>query len=916
MSEVELIGRRNELDRIGAAVDGVRARGTALLVRGEPGIGKSSLVEAVVQRARDQDVRVLETTGVESEEQLAFAGLQRLLHPVMAAGQSLPPVQRTALATAFGLEEGPPPQPFLVGLAALNLLGEVASTQPVLLAVDDVQWLDGPTQEVLAFVARRIAGDPVVVVVAIRTGHRSPLLLSGLEALTVHGLDDASARQVLAVVAGDLREADRDRILEQALGNPLALVELPATWRSAGPAMAHLVPPLVPLSGRLERAFAARLPELPPLTRDALLVAAVDAEAELPEVLAATSVLSGREVEGAVFEPAVHAGLLTFDHLRLRFRHPLVKSGILQAESLTRRQAASAALADVFQHQPVRRTWHRAQATIGPDDEVADALADTRHESLRRGSVTSAIRALERAAQLTTDSSRRGHRLLLAAELAFGLGQADLVDRLLRAAANHALADLDQARMEWLRELPDGSDLKSARRITELTEIAGRAAAASDVDLALNLLVAAAVRCFWGWPDSAVRDRVVAMTETLHSAETDPRYLAALGVAQPLLQGQKVHTLLARAAAEKTADPQGLLLCGMAAHAVGDPPQAADFLIDAESTCRREGRMGLLTQVLSLRSAVGLDLGDWRGAAAAAEEAARLAAESRQSNWRHGTLADLARVHGLRGDVPQALDLAAELEVIAGERGNASYLACAVLTRGFAALNAGNAVEAFDVLRRVFVAGDPSFHERERLSGVMFLAEAGVRAGRRSEARAIIEDLQPTTLLTPSTILHSHLLYARAVLADSDDAEPLYLSALEHDLVRWPLVRARLELAYGSWLRRRRRPSEARAPLRSARETLEWIGARTWVEQARSELRATGERTGVGSGWTSGRPEDALTAQEVQIARLAAEGLTNREIAERLFMSHRTVGAHLRHIFPKLDISSRVQLAGLFASRS
>ena len=384
---------------------------------------------------------------MESEEQLAFAGLQRLFAPVMTGGPALPPGQWKALATAFGLEEGPAPQPFLVALAALNLLGEVAATQPIIVGIDDVQWLDGPTQEVLAFLAQRLAQDPVVMIAAIRTGHPSPLLLAGLEVVTVAGLDDASAREVLAVTAGDLTAADRERILKQALGNPLALVELPTAWRSAAPAMAQLVPQLVPLSGRLERAFAARLPELAPLTRDALLVAAVDAEDELSEILAATSVLSGAEVDGTVFEPAVEVGLLTFDHAHLRFRHPLVKSGILQAESTTRRQAASAALAEVLRHQPSRRIWYRAQATIGPDDEVADELAQTHTENLRRGSVSGAISALERAAQLTSDSAQRGHRLLLAAELAFGLGQAPLVARLLRAAGGHMLTDLDRARM-------------------------------------------------------------------------------------------------------------------------------------------------------------------------------------------------------------------------------------------------------------------------------------------------------------------------------------------------------------------------------------------------------------------------------------------------------------------------------------
>ena len=905
------MGRDIELDRIDRAIADVRRRGAALLVVGEPGIGKSSILRATSRRARDRRCRLLDVTGVESEEGLAFAGLQRLIEPIMSPDHALPGVQRAALASAFGLEEGAAPQPFLVGLAVLNLLGEVATERPVVIVVDDVQWLDGPTQEVLAFLARRVDGDPVVMVAVIRTGYLSPLLLAGVESIALQGLDDDAAEQVLALAASDLGRVDRDDILQQARGNPLALVELPTAWRSPQNSMVHRLSGAVPLSARLERAFAARLPELPPRTRDALLVAAVDDEDDLPEILAAAAALSGAPVDGSALEPAVQVGLLTFDHAHVRFRHPLVKSGILQAESATRRQAASGALADVLRHQPLRRTWYRAQATIGPDDEVADELEEAHTENLRRGSVAAAISALERAAQLTPGSARRGHRLLLAAELGFGLGQVDLVTRLLSEAAGHALTDLDEARLEWLRELPDDTDLRSPRRIDELCGAATRAAA-SDVGLALNLLVAAAVRCHWGWPRSDVRDRVVAATQSLAGSESDPRYLAALAVAQPLLQSRAVAGLLSRVESHGVADAEGLTLCGMAAFAVGDQPRAADLLARAAARCRREGRMGLLAQVLALGSAVAMDLGDWRFADTASDEARRLASETRQSTWRAGTLSTIARRHGLQGNVPLALDLAAELENTAGARGNACSRASVVLTRGFVFLHEGRHLEAYTQLRRLFDPDDPCSHDRERMPGVMFLADAAVRAGRREDVRPVIAELEDTVLQIRSPLLDTHLLYARAVLAADADAEQLYRSGLEHDLTRWPLVRARLELAYGSWLRRQRRPSEARAPLRSAQETLAWIGASRGVERARSELRAAGDRA-TAQDEASGRSPwlDKLTAQELHIARLAAEGLSNREIGERLFMSHRTVGAHLRHIFPKLDITSRVQLAPL-----
>ncbi len=918
MERVRLSGRSNELNRLAAPVDDINERGAALLVKGEPGIGKSCLMRAAVERARGQGHLVLEATGVESEEQLPFAGLQQLLEPVLAAAsQALPRVQLKALETALGLAEGSPPQPFLVGLAALNLIGDVAaSTRPTVVAVDDAQWLDWPTQEVLAFLARRITGDPVVMVLAIRTGYQSPLLLANLPELTLSGLDETASRELLAASAEDLTSADCERILQLALGNPLALVELPAAWRSAGAAVAQLVPHLVPLSGRLERAFAARLAELPSLTRDCLLVGAVDADDDLPEVLAATAVLAGRHVDAAIVEPAVRAGLLTFDNAHLRFRHPLVKSGVLQAESTSRRQAANAALAQVLLHHPLRRAWYRAQATIGPDDEVADELATTHAESLRRGSVTAAITALERSAQLTRDSSRRGHRLLMAAELAYGLGRADMVARLLKDAGRNALTGLDRARMEWLRELPDETDFTADRRVIQLTDIAAHAMARSDVDLALNLLVAAAVRCFWGQPHPDVRDRVVEMTESLTSAAADPRHLAAVAVAHPLLQARRVGSALSLIEYENVVDPEALALWGMAAHAIGDQPRAADFLDRAEDRCRLEGRMGLLTRVLSLHSAVSIDLGDWRGATAAADESRRLGEETGQAVWGSGSLTVVARLHALMGE-PQALTQATELEVSLRQRKNTCFLAAAVLSRALALLSAGRNAEAYDALRRLFDPEDPSCHERERLAGVMYLAEAAVHSGRIADARILVEQLEQTALITPSPILHTHLLYARAVLAKDRDAEHLYLSALEQDLVRWPLTEARLELAYGSWLRRHRRATEARVPLRSALATFEAIGGKRWSDRARSELRAAGERNPARHSSHSGHAwQDVLTAQELQIARLAAEGLTNRDIAERLFLSHRTVSAHLYRIFPKLNITSRNQLAALFATRS
>ena len=906
MDELDLVGRDTELRTLAELVGRLPEGGGALVVAGAAGIGKSSLLRAAVRLAREAGAEVLETTGAECEARLPYAGLHQLLRPLVPAAEALAAPQRRALMSAFGAEDGPPPEPFLIALAALGLLSEAAAVRPVLVAVDDVQWLDHPTQEALAFIARRVGRDRLAVVGTARAGHPGPFLDSGVNELAVTALDDTAARRLLDAGADDLPPAVRQQILREALGNPLALVELPTAWRTAQqPAGGESVRLLLPLTDRLERAFASRVLELPQSTRDAVLVAAVDYEEQLREILAAASLLAGHDLTVQVLCPAAAAGLLHFDEARLRFRHPLVRSAVLQSEPSVRRLAANAALADVLVDEPYRRTWHRAQSIVGPDDQVADELEASHTVSLRRGSVTAAIWALERSAQLTTDSATRGRRLLLAAEHAFGLGRADLVDRLVTAAERTELSELDRARMEWLCEIFEDGVPGDAARVFELCAVAERSAAAGDRDLALNLLLGAALRCWWAETGPEARARVVAATEGIPGALDDPRGIAAVGVAEPLLRGSAVRDLLTRGGLARVADPDQLRLLGMAAHAVGDLTLAVDLLGRAELKLREQGRLGLLSHVLSMQMGDHLWLGDWERAATAAQEGLRVARDTGQPIWSTGSRSLEAVAAGLRGQGQRALELAAVAEAAAHDRRLNNLLACVQLAKGLMWLTAGRPHEAYDELRRLFDPADPSHHRRECFDGVMFLAEAAAQSGHREQAREVIAGLEEVAELTSAPLLHVQLAYARAVLADDADAEKLYLSALRQDLGRWPLVRAKTELAYGSWLRRHRRAVEARAPLRSARTTLDLIGASAWADQARGELRAAGERVAE----RAARAQDALSPQELQIARLAAEGLSNRQIGERLYLSPRTIGSHLYRIFPKLGITSRAQLA-------
>jgi DNA-binding CsgD family transcriptional regulator/tetratricopeptide (TPR) repeat protein len=901
---MRLVGRDEELGVLTGLVDRVREQGAAVVVLGDPGIGKSSLLRAVADYGREAGLMVLHAEGIEAEARMPFAGLHQLLLPVLDGAGRLPAPQRQALAAAFGAGEGTQPEPYLVALAALNLVTDAAARSPLLIVADDVQWLDSPTGDALTFVARRVSGDPVVLVGAVRKGHEPVFTSVGLPAVELRGLDDPSARTMLARHAPGLADAARERILRDAGGNPLALAELPVAIRAGGGRVDPGRGPL-PLTARLERAFAVRLADLPGPARDALLVAAADEADDLQEILAAATTLAGRSVGFQALDEAVTAGLVSFDGLHVRFRHPLVRSAILQSETITRRYAAHAALADALAGEPYRRAWHRAQSISGQDDAIADELEDMHLVSLRRGSATEAIWVLERSAQLTTDSAARGRRLLLAAEHAFGLGRADLVDQLLAKAEGTSLSRLDLARMEWLREIFNDGVPGDSGRVLDLCGTAAEAMEAGDSSLALNLLLGAALRCWWADTGPAARARVVEVASHLTDTGGDPRLVATFAVADPVLQGPRVTAILDSVVLEAVSDPAALWLLGMAAHSVGDPVRAADFLSRAETRLRQQGRLGLLSQVLIMQVLDHCELGDWDRALAAVEEGRALARETGQPIWDTGSLSLHCIVLALRGQAAEALAMAAEAERAASGRRLGDLLACVQLARGYALINLGEYAQAYDELRRLFDPADPAFHLTERFHGVMYLAEAAVHAGCAAEASAITARLETDAAITPSPTLHLQLGYARAVLADDEHAEDAFATALRAGLVRWPWVRARTELAYGSWLRRQRRAAAARSPLRSALTTFDIMGAEHWAEQARAELRASGERIEA----VQAAVPSTLSAQELQIARLAADGLSNKEIGERLYLSPRTIGSHLYRIFPKLDVSSRTQLA-------
>ncbi|MBB4755044.1 AAA family ATPase [Actinoplanes lobatus] len=905
MREESLHGRDAELHKLGDFVRGARDRGGALVIRGEAGIGKSSLLAKARRIAAAEGLLVLSTTGVEAESRLPFASLHRLLRPVLDRAQALPAPQREAMLAAFGMSSAATPDLFLIALAALNMVGDAGPEPAALLLVEDAHWLDSASADVLGFVARRLDADPVILLAAIRDGFPS-LFGSDLPELRLERLDELSSAAVLDARAGGLPSGTRRKLLQDAAGNPLALVELAIGAGQPGPEA--MTSAWQPLTDRLEEAFAARVAKLPAATRALLLVASINDGDALSETLDAASMVAGSAVTAIDLGPAMDASLLDPHESLVRFRHPLMRSAIHQRAGLAERHAAHAALARVLSDQPSRAIWHRAASLSGPDENVAAGLAEAAALARHQGAVMSALMALERSARLTEDPARRAARLLRAAEAAVELGLQDVVTRLVREARTVALSARQRAQLLWI-EASFGAGLREEhRRPAAIAAAAERVATDGHVGVALRLLNGAALRSFWTDADAApARHRIVDVAESLPVAAGDPDLLAILAFAAPIERGATVIDSLRLSAARSGDNPEALRLVGSAAVLVGAFDLAETCCTAALPALRAQGRLGLLARALGAQAWSAAHLADLGLGIPAAEECTRLAAETSQPLFVGIGQATAAVMAALRGDEERAQTLATAAEQGALSGGVRPVLATAQLARGLAALGAGHYAEAFAHLRRMHDPADPSFHPALRCFALVELADSAVHSGQRAAITDVVAEMESFARQTPSPALHGGLQHARAVLARDDQAEALFRSALEDGAGRWPFTRARLQLAYGQWLRRQRRTADSRTPLRAARDTFDGLGTTPWGELARQELRASGEtsRRQVTAAY------DRLTPQELQIAQMAAEGMTNREIGERLYLSHRTVSSHLHRIFPKLEITSRSQLSSI-----
>jgi DNA-binding CsgD family transcriptional regulator len=900
------LSERGVLDRLVEAVRAGESR--ALVVRGDPGVGKTVLLDYLAGQAAGAGCRVARAVGVQWEMELAFAGLHQLCGPMLGRAERLPVPQHDALRIAFGIAVGPPPDRFLVGLAVLSLLSEVAGERPLICLIDDEQWLDRASAQALGFTARRLGADPIGLVFA---GRGPGPGLAGLPALEVGGLRDEDARALLdAALPGPLDARVRDLIVAETRGNPLALLELPRGLTPAELAGGFGLPGAGPLPGWIEDNFARQLAALPTETRRLVQLAAADPSGDEPLVWRAAGRL-GIPADAAA--PAVQAGLVEFGGW-VRFRHPLARSAAYRSASFSDRQQMHAALAEVTDPiaDPDRRAWHRAQAAPGPDEEVAAELERSAGRAQARGGLAAAAAFLERAMALTADPARRGERILAAAQVSLQAGVFDKALELLATAEAGPLDEFQRARVDLVRGHVAfasglGSDappllLKAARRL----ELLDLELARETYLIAWNAAVAAGTLA-----EGDVLLEICRAVRALPPPSRTPRPLDLLldGLALLQTEGRAAATPVLQRAAKALAHipVEDVLRWGWmavcASAAVWDDEGERVISARQAQLVRDAGALAELPIHLTELGLARAWTGDFAGAASLIAETDSVAAATGSRVPPNAAL----RLLALQGREAEASALiAATIEqAAAGGQGIAltcAHWATAVLYNGLARYD--------DAAAAARQAAANHFEPWVSTWALAELAEAAVRAGDSELARDALERLAETTQPCGTDFALGIEARCRALLSQGAVADELHREAIDR-LSRTQLrpELARAHLLYGEWLRREGRRADAREQLRTAHDMLAAIGMEAFAERARRELAATGEKVRK----RDVEPVTTLTAQEAYIARLARDGRTNPEIGAQLFLSARTVEWHLRKIYTKLGIGSRRDLHAALA---
>ena len=897
-----LRGRARELAALDRLVDGLRlGHSSVLVVRGEPGVGKTALLDHLAEQA--SDCHVARVGGVESEMEIAFAGLHQLCAPMLSHLEHLPAPQRDALRSVFGLRDRETaPDRFLVGLAVLTLLSDVAAQRPLVCIIDDAQWLDQASVQAMAFAARRLLADPMVMVFAVREPNHVQEL-NGLSVVRLEGLGDDDARLILAsAIPGPLDARVQDRIIAETRGNPLALLEVPRGSTPAELAGGFGVTDAGHLTGRIEQSFVRRLEPLPPETRLLLLAAAA-------EPLGDASLLwraAGRLDIGAdAARPAVSDGLIEID-VRVRFRHPLVRSAIYRAAPQQDRRTVHGALAQATDREadPDRWTWHRAHAAATPDEEVAGELERSAGRARRRGGLAAAAAFLECAAELTPDPGKRVGRALTAAQAMFDAGAPDRASELLATAAMGPLLEPDSARLERLRALLLFARSRGSEAVLPLIE-AGRRLAPFDADLARETYVEAC--CAMVFAGSlAPPGRAQEVAAAARSAPEGQRPVDLFLMAQAMWfgAGDAASASLIRRALDAfrqevigESGERWLWIASRTAPAVWDDDAWHELATRQVALAREAGALTLLAVALACLADLQVHEGDLVGASASLDELDVIADITGNAPIVHTSLI----LSAWRGDEEQAAGVFQAATRAATARGEGRALTLVDLATAVLENGRGRYEAAVAAAQRAFAHDEIVFANW----ALVELVEAAVRSGQRDVARDALERLVDHLGSSETDWAYGIAARCRALVAEGDEAESRYREAIARLAgSRAAPQLARAHLLYGEWLRRENRRVDAREQLRRADDMFSRMGAHAFAERARRELSATGATV-------RKRTEDAseeLTAQEAQVARLAITGLTNPEIGAQLYLSRRTVEWHLRKVYTKLSISSRREL--------
>ena len=910
-----LVGRNAELARLRALVDSVPDKSSVLVVLGEAGMGKTVLVAEVAKWAHDAGMRVLTVTGREPESNLAFAGLHRLLRPVVAQIPGLPGRQANALLGALGLAPDPvTPDRLMTGMAVLTLLSDLSAASGVLVIVDDAHWMDRGSLDALAFAGHRLDTESVVLLLAVRGSAPPAGFDRGLPELHLRPLAAPEAGRLLDQQPQPPRARARGQVLAQAAGNPMALIEMARAIAADPDSVRRLGAGPLPLTDRLTAGIAAQLATLPATTQHALLLAAAADSADLAAAAIGTSGL-----EPGVLVPAEQLGLIKVDTSAVTFTNPLVRSAAYHSAPFNMRADAHRDVAAALYGQPNRQAWHLAAAVLNPDEHVASLLAATASQVQRRYGASSAAQTLERAAELSPDLDMRAQRLVSAAMVAAPTGQTEWVhDLAVRVLVLTREPDLRLSARQLAGRALAWSN-QHADALLALIPVAREAAGFDPLGAWDALAFAASVAYKSGEPEG-----VQAVRETL-ALFNDIAQLAPDQAQQPAMEALR---LWIRASTGPYRDRTEIVTrLDQSAHAPLDEHYlsrvgAAAWIFDRSDLAVRllEAARSLLSEP-AVRAASGgslsplgwacVDAGRWDEALAIAAEADDLAAGgqadmvSASADLITGTiLAVRGEGDAARARISRALASDPEESRLVTARARHAL--------GLAALADGDYLMAYGQLRQLFTDDGAAWHYHVSYLGVADLAAAAARAERRTEARTLLERIQARIDGTLSPRLDQLLDRAWGLLADPGSLDTYFEKALS-DLVGdlWPWERAQLHLDYGEWLRRHRRINDAKPVLIAALEAFRALHARPWVQRAEAELRACG--VAVPDVPITPDVLGRLTSQQRQIVYLAAQGRTNREIADRLFLSPRTVASHLYRSYPKLGISGRRQLYDLIA---